>query len=478
MTVQAPRDAVQYDPLSRKMAEPGTAPAASHTVVLLRHTPPGDSDLIPDSLSMHSMTARDDRSVSHGQSYAEPSEEELLQWQPFLPAQKAQAAADSVKTAISKPDGIASFPTKKALTAAVKSPTTSLHAAAADASLGKTGRPMLTANVIAAVSKGLSSTSSKPAGGQAVPASTSDRPGSKSDQIQTAALSMRAVQQPASHRSTASASLSASAAKPSLASSSSLSSLPHALHAEPQRPQSSLPSLHCSSSVSCDAAAAPAAPSLSASVQSDWLAADAQTHRHSMSSWSSCASDAHLLRHSTASTATRSLTADAADAVIPPECTVTGHSGVVTADEASDLPLAPVDWKLLDTAELHSQTAALLSSLTTSLDWDLSAADAQLHRQLDMSGTGLASAAVPAFDLASMTSLSESPTLPGINSMEAVAAADRVRQEQGQAAGAAGWRSPSSSASSGLLSSHSRRSGMCLCAGCAAKDCSMCGVSS
>jgi len=203
-------------------------------------------------------------------------------------------------------------------------------------------------------------------------------------------------------------------------------------------------------------------------------------HRHSMSSWSSCASDAHLLRHSTASTATRSLTAGAADAVIPPAYAVTGHSDAVTADEASDLPLAPVDWKLLDTAELHSQTAALLSSLTTALDWDLSTADAQLHKQLDaadLSATGLASAAVPASDLTSMTSLSEFHTLPGINSMEAVAAADRVRQGQGQATRAVGRQSPSSSASSGLLSSHSRRSGIYLHAGCAVTFHSMCGLS-
>jgi len=477
--VQAPQDAVQYDPLSRKMAQPSTAPAARHTAVLLRHTPPGHPDLTPDSLSMHSMTALDDKSVSHGQSYAEPSEEELLQWQPVFPAKSAQAAADSVRIAMSKPDGVASFSPKKHLTAAVKSPTTSLHAATAGAFLGKTDRPVLTPNVSAAVSKGLSSTSSKPAGPQAVPASTSVRPGFKSDQVQTAALSMRAVQQPTSHCSTASASLSASAAKPTLASSSLVSSLPHALHAEPLRPQSSLPLPPCSSSVSCDAAAPAAvpAPSLSASVDSDSLVADTQMHRHSMSSWSSCASDAHLLRHSTASTATRSLTAGAADAVIPPECAVTGHSDAVTADEASDLPLAPVDWKLLDTAELHSQTAALLSSLTTSLDWDLSDADAQLHSQLDaadLSATGLASAAVPASDLTGMMSLSEFHTLPGANSMEAVAAADRVRQGQGQAARAGGRHSPSSSASSGLLSSHSRRSGMCPHAGCPAKDFSMC----
>ncbi len=424
MTVQAPRDADQYDPPSRKMVEeePRTAPAASHTAVLLRHTPPGHPDLTSDGFSIHSMTARDDKSVSHGQSHDEPSEEELLQWQPVFPAKKTQAAADSVRTAMSKPDGIGTFPTKKALTAAVKSPMTSLHAAAAGGALGKTGRPVLTANVSVT-----------------------------------------------SRHSTASASLSAPAARPSL-TSSALSSLPHALHAEPLWPQSSLPLLPCSSSLSCDAAAAAAAvpaPSLSDSVDSDWRAPDLQTHRHSISSWSSGASDAHLLRHSTASTATRSLTAGAADAVIPPEYTVT-----VVADEASDSPLAPVDWKLLDTAELHSQTAALLSSLTTSLDWDLSTADAQLHRQLgaaDLPGTGLASAAVPASDLTSMTSLSEFHTLPGANSMEAVAAADRVRQGQGQAARAAGWRSHSSSASSGLLSSHSRRSGICLHAGCAVK---------
>ena len=479
MTVQAPRDAVQYDPLSRKMAEPSTAPAASHTAVLLRPAPPGVSHLTPDSLSMHSMTALDDRSVPHGQPYAEPSEEQLLQWQPIFPAKKTQAAADSVRTVTRMPKGIASFPTTKALTAAVKSPTTSQHAAATGASLGKTGRPVLTAKLTAAFSKGLSSTSSKPAGLQTVPASTSVRPGFKSGQMQAAALSMHAVQQPALHRSTASAFLSASAAKPSLASSPSLSSLPHVLHAESLQPQSSLPLLPCSSSVSCDAAAAPAAvpaPSLSASMDSDWPAADAQKHRHSTSSWSSCASDAHLLRHSTAFTASTSLTANA---VIPPECAVTGHSGAVIADEDSDLPMAPVDWKLLDTAELHSQTAALLSSLTTSLDWDLSAANTQLHRQLDaadMSGTYLASAAVPASDLTSMTSLSEFHTLPGINSIEAVAAADRVRQGQGQAAGTGGRHSPSSPASSGLLSSHSQRSGMCPHGNCTAKDC-MCGLS-
>ena len=175
---------------------------------------------------------------------------------------------------------------------------------------------------------------------------------------------------------------------------------------------------------------------------------------------------------------TRSLTADAVDAVIPPACAVTGHSGAVLADVASDLPLA---CELLDTAELHSQTAALLLSLATSLDWDLSTADAQLPRQLDaadLSGTGMASAARPASDLASMTSPSESHTLPSVNNMKAAAAADRVRQGQSQAARAAGRHSPSPSASSGLLSSHSERSGMCLCADCAAKDCSMCGVSS
>ncbi|KAL0019435.1 hypothetical protein WJX79_007767 [Trebouxia sp. C0005] len=138
------------------------------------------------------------------------------------------------------------------------------------------------------------------------------------------------------------------------------------------------------------------------------------------------------------------------------------HSGAVPAAKASDLPLAPVDWKLPYTAELHDQTAALLSSLTTSVDWDLSAADAQLHRQLDAadkSGPGLASAAMPASDLASITSLSEFSTLPGINSMEAVAAVDRVRQGQGRAARAAGRHSPSSYASSGLLSSRSQHSG-------------------
>ena len=485
MTVQAPRDAVQYDLPSRKTAQPSTAPAASHTAVLLRHAPPGDSDLTPESLSMHSMTVLEDKSVSHGQSYAEPSEEELLQWQPVLPAKTAQAAANGVRTAASKPDGIALFPAKKPLTAAFTSPKINCHAAGADASLDRTGRPVLTTKVSATVSKGLCCTSSKPARPQAVPASKTVRPGSKLDQIQTSNPSMAAVQQPASCLSSASASLSASAAKPSLASAS-LSSLPHALHAEPQQPQSSLPLLPCSPSLSWDAAAAPAAvpaPSLSASMDSDWLAADAQKHRHSMSSWSSGASDACLLRHSTAS-ATRSLTADAADAVIPPECAVTGHSGAVPAVEALNLPLAPVDWKLLDTAELHNCTAALLSSLSNSLDWDLSAADAQLHRQLDaadMSGTGLASVGVPASDLASMTSLSESHTLLGINSMSAAAAAaaaDKVTQGQGQAARADGRHSPYSSASSGLLSSHSQRSGMCLHAACAAKGCSMCRVSS
>ncbi|KAA6417923.1 MAG: hypothetical protein FRX49_12081 [Trebouxia sp. A1-2] len=463
---QAHPDAVQYDPLSRRMAEPSTVPAASHTAVLRRHTPPGNSDLTPDSLSMHSMTTCDDISVSHGQSYAEPSEEELLQWQPVLPAKIAQAAANSVRTAMSKPNGVATFPTKKAfLTAAVKLPTTSLQAAAADGSLGRIGRPVLTADVSAAVSKGPFSTCSKLAGPQTALASTPVRPGPKSDQIQTAALSMRAVQEHALHRGTASAALSASAAMPSLASSYSMSSIPHAWHAQPLRPQSSLPVLPCSSSVSREAAAASAAvpaASMSASVDSDWLAADTQQHTDSVSSWSSCASDAHLLRHSTASIATTSLTADAADAIIPPACAVTSHSGAVPAAKASDLPLAPVDWKLPYTAELHDQTAALLSSLTTSVDWDLSAADAQLHRQLDAadkSGPGLASAAMPASDLASITSLSEFSTLPGINSMEAVAAVDRVRQGQGRAARAAGRHSPSSYASSGLLSSRSQHSG-------------------
>ena len=153
-----------------------------------------------------------------------------------------------------------------------------------------------------------------------------------------------------------------------------------------------------------------------------------------------------------------------------------------------------MDWQLLDTAELQSQTAALLSSLSTSLDLDQSATDAHGDRFLpqqsgiiahacgkssglsitdsqpdrplggvDMvpiTNTGLGSLSVPASETAGLLSSAEVWPLSDIRATEAAAAAHKAGQKP--SGGALGQHSRASSASSALLSATSQASGACV----------------
>ena len=407
--------------------------------------------------SVHSMA--DDKPHSNQAPLVEPSEEELLQWQPIFPAKsrRAGAAGDAV---VSKPADSA-VPAKKYATAAVKSSATRVQAAAAKASAAKKSKPTYRGKLSA--STGLPATNSRAPGSVLILPATSDTMfDSGFEPTQTRAPVVLSVLQPASGLSMPSASVSALAPRHSLQSASSLSSLPPALHAQPLRPQQSVPQLPYTSPKRD--AAAPAPASLSASIDSDWLAADAHPHRHSISSWSSEASDAHLLRHSATSTASRPSTVDPGDTVSSLGYAVTGDDDAVTASHALDMPLASLtDWKKLDATELQSQTAALLSSVTTSLDWDLVATDAQLHGDLAHRAAAEAQSHRHLDRTALLTHSSEplshtallSASLGTSDIDHSEAAAARWSQGPGQFSRAVAQHSLALSASSaGLLSSH------------------------
>lgn len=463
------------------------------------------------------MTIFEDTSEAHGASDGELSEEELLQWQPVFPARKVQSGADS--KAVGEQAAAAPAPANR-LPQTAASPATMLQPAAAAAATSAAMATRPAHHFAASVNTGPPYTSQTATELQAVPLSSHVSLGPEPDPIQASLGMFAAVQLPTPHLSSASASLLPSTARPSLVSSSSLSRLPHAANAEPLQRQSSLlgasalyaempppqlsllPSLKSASLSSLlkqTAAASPSAPapaSLSASIDSDWLEADPHAHRCSISSWSSNASDAHVLRLSTAATASTSFTTDPVPALRPPQVAGTGNG--VSGSSVDGLGVAPatlLDWQLLNTAELQSQTAALLSSLTMSLDLDQSATDAHGDRSLpqqsgtvahapgesrslsitdsqphgrlgdvDMlppsSATGLGSLTLPTSETASLLSSAELWPLSGIKAAEAAAAADRAGQKPSD--GAIGWHSRASSASSARLSSAGQASGVCL----------------
>ena len=427
---------VQYPLAGRSFPQPFSASTLASVPVQLRQSSLGH-DVGLNGSGMHSVVGTNDASRSKARERAEQSEEELLQWQPIFPAKSRSRADGNRSTGNLGTSADLCLSTKKATSPAGKAANFKAQTSAADRTPATTHKP----------AKICSLPASKMAKSVA-----SARQAAEFEPTQGSALVVTAlVQQP----SMPAASLSASAGQHSLERSSSHSSLLHALHAEPLHLQSSLPLLPQSSSLGITvAAAAPAViepASLSASMESDWRAADAHGHRHNISSCSSQASDADMLRRSTPSTASNALAADLGSSVTAPGYAVTGHADTVTSHEATDMPLAmPADWGNLNTTQLHSQTAALLSSLTISTDWDSAATDAHLHRSMwDASGTRqTGSTALASVAVTELETLLSEPMCLG-------ATPAKSQDAQGLMGGAAGSRSPASSlSSSGLLSVH------------------------
>ena len=117
---------------------------------------------------------------------------------------------------------------------------------------------------------------------------------------------------------------------------------------------------------------AAAAAALTASTESNLPAVHSPESRQSVSSWTSQASDTLTLRHSIASNPSVQCTeiSSIQDA---------GHPVVTDAPVHRQMVSPDVQWHLLDTKELQAQTAALLSSLTSSTDF--ATTDAPPHRQ-------------------------------------------------------------------------------------------------
>ena len=316
--------------------------------------------------------------------HAEPSEEELLQWQPVFPAKQ--------------------LPPKDGTSAKRRLASRQLHsAAAADVT---TAQPLVKAadsspasSLAATSNSAVGSVSasvfgSKKAGNAHAAASSAigtRRADSHLSHVTTPTADLLLCQSLPSTTSTAASAVSAEPAQLSMGSELLVSTGSHAFAAEPdmlsQHRTSPLPAQPAGRDFTPSAATpVAAADSPPASIDPDWLAMPAPELRQSMSSWSSEAADAQALRHSIASgssgpyTNTSRLT-DLQDPL-------TAGSYAVTSCDRTDLaPSLPVQWHLLNTEELQAQTAALLSSLATSTDWDAAATDAPMHRQMAEVGT-------------------------------------------------------------------------------------------
>ena len=319
---------------------------------------------------------------------AELSEEELLSWQPIFPAKATvhSTLSPTEGRSIGAPSNFAKSVAAK--TDVSKSPSKQMFPTQAGKTLFK--------DKISRLDE-FSHISNTLAGAARVSADGSSEPWLAESGIQNGSSMTASVQLPAAPSSKRQAALSSSKSEHSLRSSVPASSIVrHAMHAEPVRQEVSLPALPYSSFLpyssslllrSSPAAAAPAAPSMSASIDSQWSASEPHAHRQSTSTWSSLTTDAHALRQSTVSAASRSDVADLAhvasalDGFNPLQSSIVPrhHDGLHDQDLESDLA---VDWHKLDTAELHRQTSALLSSSRPSGDLDSSATGADIHPSL------------------------------------------------------------------------------------------------
>ena len=385
------------------------------------------------------------RSPQAESAHAEPSEEELLQWQPVFPAKKqprklgtngtqggradipprktagAALPADAAPAGTQPPAAAESFPSSSSslLSTASSAPATSIPATGSmpAESLPSSSSLLEPAEVAASFSSLLGPASSSPhaimsttnsmpattttfseaaavstvlprAAGTTVPhVKLADSTAVVADTLQTlhslaaSAMSMSAHQLSSSASLPASSAVAAGPLDHNLRAVSSVSSLSHALHAGhavlPQLALSLPPVQSAPHSFPSPASSpAAAAAALTVSTDSDWPSVHAPEHRHSMSSWLSQASDAPTLRHSIASTpSVQGTDSSSASDTEHPVIEVTN------SDAAVPLPESPVQWHLLDTKELQAQTAALLSSLTASTDWDCATTDAPQHRQ-------------------------------------------------------------------------------------------------
>ena len=366
-------------------------------------------------------------------AHAEPSEEELLQWQPVIPAKKQPAEC----AASGKQGGRANFPTKKPAGTALPADTAPARIRPPDAaeSVSSSSNLLRTASSGPATSTfatgsvpaesfpssssllgpassfpaaSMSTTNSTPATtttfseaagvatvlpravGTAVPhGKLMGSTAVKADKLQTLQTLAASAMSMSVHQISSSASLPASSAVVAgpldltLRTTSSVSSLGHTLHAGhavlPPQLALSLPPVQAASHSFPLPALSPAAAAaaLTASTDSDWPTVHAPEHRHNTSSWLSQASDTPTLRHSIASIS--SVQCTDSSSVPEAEHPVTA---VTNSDAMVASPQLPVQWHLLDTKELQAQTAALLSSLTASTDWDCATTDAPQHREM------------------------------------------------------------------------------------------------
>ena len=353
---------------------------------------------------------------------AEPSEEELLQWRPVFPAKKQPAKF----RANDKQDGKAMIRPKKpdADTAAARTqpPPVAVDSSPSSQLRSASSVPSTSIPAISFPATGIAATSipatSNPV--TSIPA-TDSVPATRSTSSEACEVPafLRMAARPAvtpaklmgltvveanplqtlityspppamavsSHHLSSSPSLPASSAVPAgfadynLRSASSVSSLNYALHAKHAAPPQlalSLPPVQSAPHGFPLPASSPAAAAaaLLASTDSDWPAVHAPEHRQSISSWSSQASETPTLRHSIASISSIQCTDNSS--IPDTEYPVTA---VINSEAMESVPDLPDELHLLDTKELQAQTAALLSSLTTSTDWDCVPTDAPQHGQ-------------------------------------------------------------------------------------------------
>ena len=372
----------------------------------------------------------------------EPSEEELLQWQPVFPAKKLPLKlGTSAKSRIPSQQPVPVSTAVPDMTRAQQpvsgdsSPTSSLAATSISAIGG------IPASVLGSKKADVApAAASKAAGTMGADPSLSS--------VTTPTPDLPFSQSPPSAAFSAASAVPAGSAQLSMGSELSVSTGRHALPAEPamllqHRTSAMPPQSGVQGYFSSTAAPAAAAASLSASVDSDWLAMPAPETRQSISSRSSEAADAQALRHSIASGSTSLIHHTDADALTGLQGPVTAGSDAVTScDGTYLLSGAPVQWHLLNTEELQAQTAALLSSVATSTDWDTVGTDASSHRQ--MAGTGIHTQPAqqkPALtdahihSIPDMLSLSDSlesellPSIPDVPSVHAPAAASLGSRE-------------------------------------------------
>ncbi|KAL3158544.1 hypothetical protein ABBQ38_010765 [Trebouxia sp. C0009 RCD-2024] len=335
-------------------------------------------------------------------STVEPSEEELLQWQPVFPA-KGQPAKIG---ASGKQKNKARFPAKKMTSTALPAAEAArVYLTDADSfpsfsSQQKSVSSLPATRIGATVSLLATTTTSseavgapaiflRAAGTTATSAILKNPTAVGPDTLQTLVISAAPANDVFSCLSQSSASLPASSALTadpadhSTSLPSSVSSLSHALHVgHAVLPQLALESLLMHSAHPSFPFSDPAV--LEASSDLNWPAAHAPDLRHSMSSWSSQASDAPTLRHSTASASSVQYPHSPSSASRgQPLLTAPRHDAGTSRD--STLVQAavgmPVQWHLLGTTELQAQTTALLSTLTISTDWDSVHTDAPQHGQ-------------------------------------------------------------------------------------------------